>query len=110
PALAQPHVINANGATLLERALTSQAITNDYIDADLNGVARRYLTNQQLAPSNPLSFSPPYFSPGTHWILDYCAIGSVNGVQELATWGRTFDTNNFHNSPEGIRSITRERA
>jgi hypothetical protein len=107
PALAQPFVINANGATLLQQALTSQAITNDYIDADLNGVARRYLTNQQLAPSNPLTFSPPYFNAGVWWILDYCAIGSVNGVQELATWGRTFDTNNAHNSPSGIRSSTR---
>ncbi|MBC7772974.1 MAG: hypothetical protein H7210_10800 [Pyrinomonadaceae bacterium] len=108
-AMAQPFLINADGATLLQNAVTAPAITNDYIDVDVNGVARRYLTNQQLAPS-PVSTNMPFFTPGTWWVLDYCAIGSVNGVQELATWGRTYDTNNFHNTSGFIRSITRSQA
>jgi hypothetical protein len=49
-ALAQPTVIHLLGATLLENLFSAPAATVDFIDADGNGIARRFGTNQQLAP------------------------------------------------------------
>ncbi len=87
PALAQPYVINESGATLLENFLKAPASTNDYIDVDGNGVARIFGTNQQLAP-----FGLPPGGAGQWWIVQYRAVGSVNGFQELVDFGRNWAT------------------
>ena len=83
---AQPFLINQSGATLLENFLKSPASTNDYIDVDGNGIARKFGSNQQLAP-----FGLP-FANGQWWINQDRSVGSVNGFQELVDFGQTFVT------------------
>jgi hypothetical protein len=86
-AQAQPYLINISGATLLENFLKAPASTNDYFDANGDGLARIFGDNQQLAP-----FGLPPGNPGQHWIVQYRAVGSVNGFQELIDFGRTYVT------------------
>lgn len=110
-AAAQPFLINADGATLLENLFRAPAITNDFIDANLDGLGRRYGgANQNLSSQAAPNAIAPYFNPGVWWILDYCAIGSVNGVQELVDLGRTYSTVNGANLDLRIPALSRERA
>lgn len=72
--------INVTGATLLSNLFQAPAISNDFIDADGNGVARRFGTNQNLAPIG--------YPPATAvWAINYAETGSVAGLQELITFG-----------------------
>ena len=87
-ASAQSYLINQSGATLLENFLKAPAATNDYIDVDGDGVARIFGTNQQLAPFG----LPPGSVAGQVWIVQYRAVGSVNGFQELVDFGRSYVT------------------
>ena len=81
-------VINQSGATLLENFLKAPAATNDYFDVDGNGIARALGTGtQQLA-----QFGLPPGAPDQFWVIQYRAVGSVNGFQELVDFGRTFVT------------------
>ncbi len=84
-------VINCSGATLLENFLKSNAITNDYLDVDGDGVARVFGTNDQLAPFG----LPPALGHGKDlqwWIFQYRAVGSVNGYQELLDYSDVWAT------------------
>jgi hypothetical protein len=80
-AQAQTGLVNVSGASLLENYVKSNASTNDYIDADGNGVAGYLLTGiQQLAPSaatNTTQFMG----------VQYRVTGSVNGFIELTRFG-----------------------
>ncbi len=88
-AAAQPYVINQPGATLLQNFLVAPAATNEYFDVDGDGVCPICPTVgvDQLAP-----FGLPPGVPGQHWIIQYWAVGSVNGFQNLVDYGRTFAT------------------
>ncbi|MBY0263165.1 MAG: hypothetical protein K2Q20_12525, partial [Phycisphaerales bacterium] len=94
---AQPVVIHVSGATLLENFMRSRAITNDYIDADNNGVGlASFFGNglQQLAPYEipGATGGSATWSAATYWGILYSASGSGNGFQELINVGRTFST------------------
>jgi hypothetical protein len=89
PANAQPFVINISGATLLENLVRVQSSTNDYLDCDGDGIAASLgsATLDQLAPP---TIDP--FSPSQLWAVQYRAVGSINGLIELTTWGSSFAT------------------
>lgn len=93
-ALAQPTVIHLSGATLLENLFRAPAATVDFIDADGNGIARRFGTNQQLAPLLlPGAFPGNQIWPvNLKWSVVYSAVGSTNGYQELINFGRSYVT------------------
>jgi len=84
-------VINQSGATLLENFLKAPAASNDYFDVDGDGFARVFSTNDQLAPF-ALPPAPGFGQNLQHWIIQYRAVGSVNGFQELVDFGTTFVT------------------
>ncbi len=79
-------VINMSGATLLRNFLIAPASTQDYIDVDGDGFARRFGTNDQLAPF-ALPPSPGLGQNLQWWIVQYRSVGSVNGFQELVDYG-----------------------
>ncbi|MBL8765198.1 MAG: hypothetical protein JNM07_13110 [Phycisphaerae bacterium] len=88
-------VINETGATLLENYLKSNAATNDYWDVDGDGVARKFGTNDQLAPYtyDTIGYGAPISGAGGRWwALNLRLVGSVNGYQELVDYGTTFLT------------------
>jgi len=87
-ASAQPYLINLSGATAQRTFFTSEAVTNDFINADNDGV-----TGEQLANASTTTFELllPDFSNeefNDWWVLDYRAVGSGNGIRELLAWGR----------------------
>ncbi|MBX3357543.1 MAG: hypothetical protein KF745_03860 [Phycisphaeraceae bacterium] len=95
-----PRLINLSGATLQENFLSAPAQGNDYIDANNDGYSR--LINpppaavQRLNLSNNLAFTSPYPAipalpdrTRLHWIIQYRAVGSINGFIELEQFGRT---------------------
>ena len=88
-ATAQSFIYNGeiaiSGATLFRDFFKFPASTNDYIDADGDGIAGKFNSwpPDQLAvtyvPGSPLT---------THWIVQYRGVGSVNGLSEfLASQG-----------------------
>jgi len=88
-ATAQSYLYNGEisiaGATLFRDFFRFPASTNDYIDADGDGIAGKFNSwpPDQLAvtfvPGSPLT---------THWIVQYRGVGSVNGLSEfLASQG-----------------------
>ncbi len=100
-----PYVINISGATLQENFFNNPASTNDFIGVDTergdNFSIRQGFTafgQLQLAGSAastlPLATGQPFrtFS-GTGlvpwWVVNYRAVGSGNGLTELATYGIT---------------------
>ncbi len=97
-------VINASGATLLENFLKAPAATNDYFDVDGDGNAKKLgsLGADQLAtltyPNFGTQTSDDSWNGGSNaqssrwWVLQYRAVGSVNGFQELVDFGSTFVT------------------
>ncbi len=89
-ALAQPRVINISGATLQENFFKANASSHDYLDVDGNGVAGSLgsVDIQQLAPGRPAN---PY-PANQYWVITYRATGSVRGLSELISFGRTFVT------------------
>jgi hypothetical protein len=93
-AQAQPYLINLSGATLLENFLNKPAATNDFIDADGDGIAGSKPfpnnINEQLCPD----FTAP---PTGHWALQYRAVGSVNGFKELVDFSDVYVTENDSN-------------
>lgn len=92
--IAQPVVVNLSGATLLENLFRAPAGSVDYIDVDGNGVARRFGTNQQLAPMTIAGSDPnnQVWPSNLYWSVMYSAVGSTNGYQELINFGRTYVT------------------
>ncbi len=78
---AQPYLINISGATLLKNYLKAPASTNDFLDCDNDGVIR-----DQLAP---FDVTVPFLSSQL-WQVQYRAVGSLNGLQELVDYGRQY--------------------
>ncbi len=92
---AQPYVVNVYGATLLQNVMSANQLGNDYIDIDLDLINTR---NSIAVPDNQFVNLPndpgpgaPYSVPGTgttgRIVLQYRAIGSINGLETLAYWG-----------------------
>jgi hypothetical protein len=85
-------VVNISGATLLENFVRAQASTNDFIDADGDGVAG-YLGNtingvpDQLALGGPTGLDGPGALEDQELIVHYRVTGSVNGFIELVRFG-----------------------
>lgn len=74
--------VNFSGATLFFNFFDSPASTNDYIDADKNGVAGVFGNGvQQLAVS--ITSCP---IPARYWYFQYRSVGSVNGFAEFVDW------------------------
>ena len=99
-AAAQPVVINLSGATLLENFFRARSSTVDFIDVNADGIARGYpgafeAQVQQLAPFGlPQAFpNNQTWASNQVWSVNYGAVGSTNGFQELLTFGTTFVTN-----------------
>ncbi len=87
-----PRVINLSGATLFDNFFAAPASTNDYIDADKNGVAGRTISGvQQLSVSTTPIFPYP---AGSYWAVQYRGTGSLNGFKELLGFGQSFSTGN----------------
>ncbi len=80
---AQPYLINISGATLLKNFLQAPASTNDFLDCDNDTTVR-----EQLAP---FDVTPPFLSSQL-WQVQYRAVGSLNGLQELVDYGRQYAT------------------
>src|SRR4051812_38441351 len=80
-------LINVSGATLFENFFRAPASTNDFFDADGDGIAGGLGTGaEQLAPFG----LPPGGSQ--FWTIHYRATGSGNGVAELVSFGQAFVT------------------
>jgi len=95
--LAQPAVVSISGATLLENYLNQSLATVDFIDADGNGVLRGLPLacrgTQQLAPNLlPTPGCAAVWDPSVIWGVQYTAVGSTRGLQELIDNGRTYNT------------------
>ncbi len=78
---APPYLINISGATLLKNFLKAPASTNDFLDCDNDGTTR-----DQLAP---FDVTPPFLT-SQRWHVQYRSVGSLNGLQELVDYGRTY--------------------
>jgi hypothetical protein len=90
------YVINITGATLFENFLNKPAATNDYWDVDGDGFARRFGTDDSLAPSATGLPAAGSATPGQNeawWLINYRANGSVTGFQELVDYSSSFVTN-----------------
>ncbi len=98
---AQPYVVNVFGATLLQNVMSARQLGNDYIDIDMDGVHTRNIVaipdNQFInLPDDPGPGAPylPVATPTSNRIvLQYRAIGSVNGLESLVYWGGRGDGN-----------------
>jgi hypothetical protein len=88
-ATAQPFVINVSGATLLENFSRVPASTNDWLDVDGDGIAGS-LGSAGIDQLAPATIDP--FGPTQRWAVQYRATGSINGFNELTTWGSSFAT------------------
>ncbi len=78
---AQPYLVNGSGATLLENFLASEAVTNDFIDVDEDGLIA--IDGDQLAITDT---SFPWDSD-QYVQFTYRVVGSGNGFAELRDWG-----------------------
>jgi hypothetical protein len=84
-AIAQPFVVNISGATLQENFFRAPASTIDFLDLNNSGTIR-----DQLAPFDvTIPFLPQQF-----FQIQYRAVGSVNGLVELDTWGTAYALTN----------------
>ncbi len=87
-ASAQPFLINISGATAQSTFLRAPASTNDFIDADGNGVTTN--TNpfaSQLSPEIDFKLVDPLATAGLYWIVTYREVGSGNGLADLVAYG-----------------------
>ncbi len=80
-----PYVVNLYGATLLQQLLQSPQVANDFIDVDGDGQATPNF--DPLIDLIPTSAQAPGYLPGNYYVVQYRAVGSVSGVQELVDWG-----------------------
>jgi hypothetical protein len=96
-------VINITGATLLQNLINAEAVTNDFIDVDGDGVITGAGLRDQLAtftfpnlgcPDADSNFDCILNSAGADnrvsrwWNVQYWAVGSVRGFQNLVNFGR----------------------
>ena len=89
------YVINVTGATLFANFFNAPASTNDYIDVDGDGFARRFNTDDSLAPgASGLPITTATTGQNNPWwVINYRANGSVTGFQEIVSYSSTFVTN-----------------
>jgi hypothetical protein len=86
-AQAQPQLINVSGATLLQNFVSAPASTNDFIDVNGDGIPGvNGAGPQQLAVAN----IPGPYAPTHIWTVQYRIVGSVNGFNELVSFGAPF--------------------
>ncbi|MDX2131918.1 MAG: hypothetical protein SFY69_07700 [Planctomycetota bacterium] len=90
--LQQGRVVNISGATLLQNWSASRASTNDFIDADGDGISGYLGTTiggvpDQLAPSGVQGFGTSGSLTAQELVVQYRVTGSVNGFNELLRWG-----------------------
>jgi len=81
--------VNINGATLFENFFRAAAATNDWIDADSNGIYgfdSNSFALQQLATTYTGSAISPV------WAVTYRGVGSGNGLAALDTWYKAAPT------------------
>ncbi|MBN1764763.1 MAG: hypothetical protein JW860_05855 [Sedimentisphaerales bacterium] len=84
--------VNISGATLFSAFFADGSSTQDYIDADQDGVASKYgigpANLDQLAPSVycPASDPPCGKDSNIYWHVIYRGVGSGNGLKELDLW------------------------
>ncbi|UYV13837.1 MAG: lamin tail domain-containing protein [Phycisphaera sp.] len=80
-ALQGPFLINISGATLFASFFEAPASTNDYLDPDLDGFARRIGPGiDQLAPGGQRKST---YDADAHWIVTDRSTGSVQGFREF---------------------------
>ncbi|MEO1009519.1 MAG: lamin tail domain-containing protein [Planctomycetota bacterium] len=76
-----PYLINISGATLFASFFEAPASTNDFLDPDFDGFARRIGPGvDQLAPAGQRTVP---FDDDAHWIVTYRSTGSGNGFAEF---------------------------
>jgi len=76
-----PFLINIAGATLFASFFEAPASTNDFLDPDLDGFARRITPGvDQLAPAGQRK---SVFDADAHWIVTDRSTGSGNGFAEF---------------------------
>ncbi|GDX98037.1 hypothetical protein LBMAG48_04410 [Phycisphaerae bacterium] len=80
-----PYVVNLYGATLLQNLLQAPQVANDFIDVD--GDTVRTPAFDPLIDLLPTTAQGAGYLPGNYYIVQYRAVGSVSGVQELVDWG-----------------------
>ncbi len=75
---AQGYEVSVSGATLFEAFFQTQGSTNDFIDANNNGVSGfNNGSPDQLAPDHTVQGSNPW------WHVYYRGVGSGNGLKEM---------------------------
>jgi hypothetical protein len=80
-AIQGPYMVNISGATLFENFFIAPSSTNDFIDPDFDGFARRISPGiDQLAPGGQRKAS---YDDDAHWIVTYRSTGSGNGLAEF---------------------------
>ena len=76
-----PFLINISGATLFASFFEGPTSTNDFLDPDLDGFARRFGPGiDQLAPAGQRKTT---YDADAHWIVTYRSTGSVQGFREF---------------------------
>ena len=77
-----PYLVNISGATLFENFFVAPSSTNDFLDPDFDGFARRISPGiDQLAPGGQRTSGG--YDADAHWIVQYRATGSGNGLAEF---------------------------
>ncbi|MEQ9096113.1 MAG: lamin tail domain-containing protein [Phycisphaerales bacterium] len=77
-----PYLVNISGATLFESFFQAPSSTNDFLDPDLDGFARRIGPGiDQLAPGGQRGSGG--YDDDAHWIVTYRSTGSGNGLAEF---------------------------
>jgi hypothetical protein len=87
-------MVTGSGATLQEQYFRTAANTNDFIDADGDGVAGSLgsLFPDQLAPVSGVTQAPPY-AANVEMLFQYRVTGSGNGIAEFDKFASIFDQN-----------------
>lgn len=85
PAEAEEHQVNISGATLFANFFHAPASTNDWIDADGDGIWG-YDTSRPVEDWVDQLALDDYTSPNTWWVVQYRGVGSGNGLYEMVTW------------------------
>ncbi|MEQ8318377.1 MAG: lamin tail domain-containing protein [Phycisphaerales bacterium] len=81
-AIQGPYLVNISGATLFESFFQAPSSTNDFLDPDLDGFARRIGPGiDQLAPGGQRGSGG--YDDDAHWIVTYRSTGSGNGLAEF---------------------------
>ena len=78
--------VNISGATLFEAFFKSPASTNDYIDADGDGI-KGFSVSDPLTPDKlATQWTGSLDSLTTYWLVQYRGVGSGNGLADLVNF------------------------